>query len=322
MKRIFFTAFCFLLITVLSHSADYSSDKKVNELDNQSGTTAYLLGADGVDTDKVVKIPIASGVDTALGVNVGLAGAIVTNGGALGTPSSGTLSGCYGLPASGVGSTTTLNETTAANDSGGYIVGLYDEFDNSSNTNVQGVVKDLDTTITKATVYTTGYTTDADPYTIAKTANKKVEVIEITPHTSSVSLQMSETNAVDGDRVVLVNVGATACDMADITGQQELTSTKTIAQYETVVLAYATDRWVEEGGKQTSEAFSSIELGGGTLEIPNGTSDVALANGGEIHLNTTDEQLSVHSAADGEISGEAALSLIQHKTWSFDPKAV
>lgn len=65
-----------------------------------------------------------------------------------------------------------------------------------------------------------------------------------------------------------------------------------------------------------------IDLDSATLLIPNGASDIALASAGQIHLNTTDEQLSFHSAADGEISGEASLSLIQHRVWSFDPKAV
>jgi hypothetical protein len=43
-----------------------------------------------------------TGVGTALGVNVGSAGAVVVNGGALGTPVSGTLTNCTGLPLSGV----------------------------------------------------------------------------------------------------------------------------------------------------------------------------------------------------------------------------
>ena len=43
-----------------------------------------------------------TGVVTALGVNVGTAGAFVVNGGALGTPASGTLTNCSGLPGSGV----------------------------------------------------------------------------------------------------------------------------------------------------------------------------------------------------------------------------
>jgi len=39
-------------------------------------------------------------VTTALAINVGTSGAFITNGGALGTPSSGTLTSCTGLPIS------------------------------------------------------------------------------------------------------------------------------------------------------------------------------------------------------------------------------
>jgi len=45
-------------------------------------------------------ITTGNGVVTALGVNTGSAGAFVVNGGALGTPSSGTLTSCTGLPVS------------------------------------------------------------------------------------------------------------------------------------------------------------------------------------------------------------------------------
>jgi len=46
--------------------------------------------------------------------------------------------------------TTSLEETTAANDSGANIVGVYDEFDNSNSTTVQDVLDDLDAAITGA----------------------------------------------------------------------------------------------------------------------------------------------------------------------------
>lgn len=49
---------------------------------------------------KVAGVTPGTGVATALGVNVGTAGAVVVNGGALGTPSSGTLTSATGLPIS------------------------------------------------------------------------------------------------------------------------------------------------------------------------------------------------------------------------------
>lgn len=58
-----------------------------------SGTLAPSRGGTGISS-------LGTGVATALGVNVGSAGAFVTFNGALGTPSSGTLSNCTGLPVS------------------------------------------------------------------------------------------------------------------------------------------------------------------------------------------------------------------------------
>ena len=72
----------------------------------------------------------------------------------------------------------------------------------------------------------------------------------------------------------------------------------------------------------SSVALGPIDAGDGTLEVPNGTSDAALSNAGEIYLNVTDDQLAFHAGASGEAQGEVAISLLQHKTWSFDPKAV
>lgn len=43
--------------------------------------------------------------------------------------------------------TTSLEETTAANDSGSYLIGVFDEFTNSDSTNVQDVLDDLDAAI-------------------------------------------------------------------------------------------------------------------------------------------------------------------------------
>lgn len=55
-------------------------------------------GASIVQIDYVRASTLGTGVATALGINIGSAGAFVTFDGALGTPSSGTLTNCTGLP--------------------------------------------------------------------------------------------------------------------------------------------------------------------------------------------------------------------------------
>ena len=85
-------------------------------------------------------------------------------------------------------------------------------------------------------------------------------------------------------------------------------------------------RCMEDGSNVTQMIYNGNEtiweLDGNFLELPNGTADVALPQVGAVHFNETDEQLSLHSGTNGEISGEASISLIYHRTWSFDPDAV
>lgn len=63
-------------------------------------STTATVGNDARVTGALQTSALGTGVQTALGVNVGSAGAIVVNGGALGTPSSGTLTSATGLPIS------------------------------------------------------------------------------------------------------------------------------------------------------------------------------------------------------------------------------
>lgn len=85
------------------------ADGRITAAANGSGgagdvTASGVLAADAIvlgDGTTVVKTTTTgTGIVTALGVNVGSAGAPVVNGGVLGTPSSGTLTNCTGLPAS------------------------------------------------------------------------------------------------------------------------------------------------------------------------------------------------------------------------------
>lgn len=58
------------------------------------------------------------------------------------------------------------------------------------------------------------------------------------------------------------------------------------------------------------------------VNVPNGTADATLSTAGDFHFNTTDEQLSFHTASDGEVTGEVSISVIQHFAVTFDPKAI
>jgi len=113
---------------------------ELNILDGATLTTTELNYVDGVTSaiqtqlnGKQATITFGTGVETALGVNVGSAGAFVTFNGALGTPSSGTLTNATGLPVAGITSSTSTalgvgslelghaNDTTLSRSSAGVL---------------------------------------------------------------------------------------------------------------------------------------------------------------------------------------------------------
>lgn len=95
-----------------------------NLLKDSALTSNGLVTTSGGDGTLGVTVP-GTGVATALGVNVGSAGAFVANGGALGTPSSGTLTNATGLPVatgiSGLGAGVATALAAAPNASGGIL---------------------------------------------------------------------------------------------------------------------------------------------------------------------------------------------------------
>lgn len=76
---------------------------------NQSAAVSGQLGIANGGTGLS---SLGTGVQTALGTNIGTAGSFVENGGALGTPSSGTLTNATGLPVGGISATGTPSSTT------------------------------------------------------------------------------------------------------------------------------------------------------------------------------------------------------------------
>jgi hypothetical protein len=78
-------------LPIASGGTGSTSTTFVNLATNVTGTLPVANGGTGITS-------FGTGVGTALGVNTGSAGAFVVNGGALGTPSSGTLTNATGLP--------------------------------------------------------------------------------------------------------------------------------------------------------------------------------------------------------------------------------
>jgi hypothetical protein len=101
-------------LPIASGGTGSTSTTFVNLATNVTGTLPVANGGTGITS-------FGTGVGTALGVNTGSAGAFVVNGGALGTPSSGTLTNATGLPIAtgvsglGTGVATFLGTPSSAN---------------------------------------------------------------------------------------------------------------------------------------------------------------------------------------------------------------
>ena len=107
------------LATVNSNVGTFGSATQASQV-TVNGKGLVTAAANVTVTPAVGSVTgLGTGVATALGTNVGSAGAPVVNGGALGTPSSGTLTNCAGLPSSGV------TGTTAGGDAASGILGEY-----------------------------------------------------------------------------------------------------------------------------------------------------------------------------------------------------
>lgn len=145
-------------------------------------------------------------VGTALAVAIGSAGAVVVNGGALGTPSSGTLTNCTGLPVAGVvglGTLATQNGTFSGTSSG------TNTGDNAVNTLYSGLVSNATHT---------GDVTGATALTIANDAVTYAKMQNV----SATDKLLGRATAGSGDveEITCTAAGRALLDDADATAQR------------------------------------------------------------------------------------------------------
>jgi hypothetical protein len=214
-----------------------------------SGTLPVANGGTGITA-------FGTGVATALGVNVGSSGAFVTNGGALGTPSSATLTNATGLPVSGIISSTTqalglgsielghASDTTIARSDAGVITveGVVVPTISSTNTLTNKTINLASNTLSGTLAEFNTALSNADFATLAGTETLTNKVIGVT---STTTINTNSATTVD---TTALNAFTTIKYLVSIKQGSKIRSSQVIAQTDGTSVDYTEFGVVETGG--------------------------------------------------------------------------
>jgi hypothetical protein len=214
-----------------------------------SGTLPVANGGTGITA-------FGTGVATALGVNVGSSGAFVTNGGALGTPSSATLTNATGLPVSGITSSTTqalglgsielghASDTTIARSAAGVITveGVVVPTISSTNTLTNKTINLASNTLSGTLAEFNTALSNADFATLAGTETLTNKVIGTT---STTTINTNSATTVD---TTALNAFTTIKYLVSIKQGSKIRSSQVIAQTDGTSVDYTEFGVVETGG--------------------------------------------------------------------------
>lgn len=255
-----------------------------NSTVSYGGVSLSLGGSDATPAFNLADatgLPISTGVSglgtsvaTALGVNVGTAGSFVVNGGALGTPSSGTLTNATGLPIS-----------TGVSGLGSNVATLLATF---SSANLATALTD-ETGTAGSAVFSTNPLLAGFRSNASSTIGGGTGASGLTVNGTATSTNLKVT-ALTASRLI-----ATAADKL-MTSVSALTSWIAGTTNEITV----TD---DGDGTVTLSLPATIDLGGKTsLEIPNGTGPTVDTDG-ECAIDTTSGQLKCDLGANVSVIG-------------------
>ncbi|MBD3279488.1 MAG: hypothetical protein GF390_02125, partial [Candidatus Pacebacteria bacterium] len=189
------------------------------------------------------------------------------------------------------GGSTSLGETTGAADSGAYLVGIFDEFANSSNTTVQEVINDLDDAIENLETGSSGLWTRDSGVISPGTTNDVVAATSSATTVATFTATSSNDAFVAGGILGYITIDASGnlagANTPNFSGIGNLSAGGTITFSNLVA-----DRFVKTttGGELTVSQY--IDL---TSEV---TDVLPLANGGTSKNITADNGAIVYSDAD------------------------
>jgi len=164
--------------------------------------------------------------------------------------------------------------------------------------------------------------TVADGGTLTPTAGYKAVYIDLTPSAAVTDVIMSETGVIADCVVFIRNVDANSARFSDSANVLEMPATTYLAQYETLILIYSTDRWLFLSVGTASPSFASIDQSNGTLTLPTTTSGDQTLTVGMVGVKTDEDYIAVHGGGNGQVQTEVAIPLYTEKNWSFDPDGI
>lgn len=306
-------------MAVLADGEMIVGDGTTDPVAESGATLRTSIGVGTGDSPQFTGIELSHATENTLTASSGVLSiegtAVVNSGGALGTPASGTLTNCTGLPNAGLivtaGDSYINFSTSAADDT-------VDELMAALDVAIGNISVTSQRLLTGLTVQTfTG--ADATP-DVSNNGTSLVQLWETVDTTTITDLDdgvgafssdatANHSGFANGDSIVIQCQTAQVFDLssnANMTGHGGNDYTCAAGEFILAIFDSTNDYWVLKPSETKTANFN-------TLIFPNDESaDGALTNRGQVHVRGDEDTINLHFGTGGEIAGEASLSGLVH----------